>query len=212
MYSLYYSPGAASLVVHWMLIQIGAPHELVLIDTKAMAQKSAAYLALNSDGRVPTLIVEGAPARECAALAMLLAERHPEAGLAPPPGDPLRPAYLQEMVALANTLLPAFRAWFYPDEPAGPEAAAAVQAVSRAQIEAVWDRFDGQLADGRAHLLGERLSAVDFLATMLMRWSRNMPRPAATWPHIGRYLATMRALPSLREVHAREGLSEWIDD
>jgi len=211
MYTLYYSPGAASLVVHWLLIEIGAPHHLVLVDTETQAQKSPDYLKLNPDGRVPTLIVDGAPVRECAALALLLAERHPEAGLAPPPGDPLRPVYLQDMAALAYGLLPTFRAWFYPEEPGGPEAAPAVQAVSRTRIEAIWDRLDAQLADGRPYLLGDRLSALDFLTTMLMRWSRNMPRPATTWPNIGRYLAAMRAMPSLREVHAREGLTDWID-
>ena len=28
MYTLYWSPGAASLCVHWMLIELGEPHEL----------------------------------------------------------------------------------------------------------------------------------------------------------------------------------------
>ena len=78
-------------------------------------------------------------------------------------------------------------------------------------VEAVWDRVDAQLAAKGPFMLGERLSAVDFLATMLMRWSRNLPRQATAWPNIARYLARMRAMPSLREVHAREGLTDWID-
>ena len=47
---------------------------------------------------------------------------------------------------------------------------------------------------------------------ILARWSRNMPRPAAAWPHVKAYLDRMRARPGLREVHAREGLTDWIDD
>ena len=31
MYQLYYSPSTASLAVHWMLIEMGAPFELALI-------------------------------------------------------------------------------------------------------------------------------------------------------------------------------------
>jgi glutathione S-transferase len=35
MYTLYYAPGAASLVVHWLLIETGAKHELRRLDTAA---------------------------------------------------------------------------------------------------------------------------------------------------------------------------------
>jgi len=45
---------------------------------------------------------------------MLLAERHPEAALAPPPGAPSAGLYLQWMMHLANTVQAAFRLWFHP--------------------------------------------------------------------------------------------------
>src|SRR5687768_18397073 len=83
MYSLYYAPGAASMVVHWLLIELGVPHELRLVDTKSGEQKSPGYLALNPNGVVPTLIDDGVARFECGALSMLVAERHPEAGFAP---------------------------------------------------------------------------------------------------------------------------------
>lgn len=211
MYQLYYSPSTASLAAHWMLIEIGAPFELVLTDIATGAHKAPDYLKLNPGGVVPTLIVDGAPVLESTAILMLLAERHPEKGLAPAAGTPERAAYFQWMVYLANALLPSFRAWYYPHEPAGEANAEAAQAAARARIEAAWDRVDAQLAAKGPYMLGERLSAVDFLATMLMRWSRNTPKPAVAWPHIARYLARMRAMPSLREAHAREGLTDWID-
>jgi glutathione S-transferase len=211
MYQLHYSPSTASLAVHWMLIEIGAPFELVLTDITTGAHKTPDYLKLNPSGVVPTLIVDGAPVLESTAILMLLAERHPDKGLAPAAGTPERAAYFQWMVYLANALLPGFRAWYYPHEPAGEANADAAQAAARARIESVWDRVDAQLAGQGPYMLGERLSAVDFLATMLMRWSRNLPKQAAAWPNIARYLARMRAMPSLREVHAREGLTDWID-
>jgi len=211
MYQLYYSPSTASLAVHWMLIEIGAPFELVLTDIETGANRTPDYLKLNPSGVVPTLIVDGAPVLESAAILMLLAERHADKGLAPAAGTPERAAYFQWMVYLANALLPSFRAWYYPHEPAGEANAEATQAAARARVEAVWDRVDAQLAAKGPYMLGERLSAVDFLATMLMRWSRNLPRQATAWPNIARYLSRMRAMPSLREVHAREGLTDWID-
>ncbi len=208
-YTLHYSPGTASLVVHWMLIEMGLPFELVLVDFDAGAQKSPTYLALNPSGRVPTLVIDGKPHAESTALLMLLAERHPEARLAPAVGAPERAEWMVGMIYLANTLLPAFRDWFYADKDGDPANVDAVKALARIRIKSVWDRLDAQLADGREFLVGGKLSTVDLLATMLMRWSRNMPRPATGWPGLDRYITRMRAMPSFIETCDREGLSEW---
>jgi len=210
MYTLYYAPGAASLAVHWMLIELGAPFSLVKIDIDAKEHKGAAYLKINPRGQIPALVIDGKPHAETAALLLLLAERHPEKHLAPAPGEAGRADFLQTLFYFANTLQPAFRLWFYPEDGAGAAHVEAVKAQARAVIEAAWDRLDSLLADGRPFVVGNRLSAADFLGTMLTRWSRNMPRPAQNWPHIGAYMARMKALPSLREVHAREGLTDWI--
>ncbi len=211
MYTLYYSPSTASLAVHWMLIELGVPFELVTVDFESKAQKSPEYLAVNPSGHVPTLVIDGVPHFECAALLMLLAERHPEAGLSPAPGTPQRADYFQWMFYCANTLQPAYRAWFYPDEPEGADNIEASQRHARARIETAWDRIDALLSDGRAYMLGPQISALDFLTTMLTRWSRNMPKTASAWPHLGAYINRMRKMPSLREVHAREKLTDWID-
>ena len=211
MYKLFYSPGTASLAVHWMLIELKVPFELVLIDIEKGAQKSPEYLKLNPNGRVPTLVVDGAPHSECAALLMLLAERHHQANLAPAIGAPKRANYLQWMFFCANTLQPAFRDWFYADEVAGPENAGAAKMQARAKVEDAFERIDALFGDGRQFMLGSKLSALDFLATMLTRWSRNMPRPATEWPHLATYISRMRTMPSLREVHAREKLRDWIN-
>ena len=50
---------------------------------------------------------------------------------------------------------------------------------------------------------------MDFYATMLMRWSRNMPKPAHEWPALGAYAARMKARPSFKTLYQREGLTEW---
>ena len=142
MYTLYYSPGSASLAVHLALLETGAPHQLERLDLQARQHKTPAYLKLNPNGVVPTMLVDGRPVYECAALLMLLAERHPGAGLAPHPGTPERAQYLQWLVHFANTLQPAFRAWFYPAEPAGEEATVAAQESARLRIEATWDRLN----------------------------------------------------------------------
>jgi glutathione S-transferase len=210
MYTLYYSPGAASMAVHWMLLELKVPHELALVDLQAKQQQNPAYLRLNPSGTVPTLVVDGQPRTETAALLLLLAERHPEAALSPPPGTLERAEYYQWMLYLANTLQPAFRAWFYPYEPAGASHADAAKAQARQRIEAVWTRLDAKLAR-EACIVGDHLSAVDFLATILMRWSRNMPKPATEWPNVRAYVSRMRAMASLQRVHDKEQLADWMN-
>ena len=209
MYTLYYMPGAASFVVHWLLIEAGAPHELKRLDGEAREHKAPAYLKLNPNGVVPTLIVDGQPVYESAALALLLAERHPAAGLAPAPGSGGRAAYLQWMLHLANTFQPAYRNWFYPDEAAGPEHAEAVKDRARAVIEGGWARLDAHLALAGPWIAGSRPSAADFHAGMLARWSRNMPRPATEWPAVLRLVTALKARTSFRTLNEREGLTEW---
>ena len=210
MYKLYGSPSTAGTAIHWMLLELDVPFEAVLLDFDKGEHKTPDYLALNPDGVVPTLIVDGAPVTQMAGIVTLLAERHPEAGLAPPVGSSERAPYLSWSFWLANSFQPHFRAWFYPHEPAGGDAQEAVKAAARARIEAGLARLDAHLA-GRDYIVGESFTTVDLLATILCRWSRNMPRPATDWPNLRRYLDRIRQRPALREVHAREGLSDWID-
>lgn len=209
MYELHYAPGAASMLVHWLLIELDVPHALHLVDTAAKAQKSPAYLALNPNGVVPTLLVDGHPRYEAAALAILLADRHPAAGLAPAADDPARADYTQWMFNLANMVQPLFRQWWYPHEPAGEANAEAVRSHAEPRIEAEWRRIDAHLAAHGPCLLGETLSAADFYLVMLMRWSRGMSRPATAWPHLAALAARLKTRASFRILYEREGLTEW---
>lgn len=208
-YTLYYAPGAASLVVHWVLLEVGAPHALALVDTASGAQKRPEYLALNPNGVVPTLVIDGAPHYEAAALIIHLADAFPQAGLVPPFADPQRIDCTQWMFNLANMVQPLFRQWWYPHEPAGETHAEAVRACVAPRIEAQWQRIDDHLATYGPYLLGERLTIADFFLVMLMRWSRGMPKPATEWPHLAALAVRLKARPSFALLYAREGLTEW---
>ena len=209
MYTLYYAPGAASLVVHWLLIETGASHQLRKLDLAAGEHKRDDYLALNPSGVVPTLLVHGEPLCEAAAIVLYLADAHPSFGLAPAPGTIERGRYYQWVLHLANTLQPAFRLWFYPNEAAGEANAEAAKQRARERIEASWDLVEAHLARRGPYLLGPSVSAADFLLSMLMRWSRNMPRPATDWPQLAALAQRMKARPSFRTLYEREGLTEW---
>lgn len=209
-YTLYFAPGAASMLPHLVLLETGAPHRLEKVDTAAGAQRSPEYLKLNPAGVVPTLVVDGKPMAESAAIALLLAERHPDAKLVPAADDPARATFLQWTIALANTLQPNFRLWWYPAEGAGEANVDATKATVRARIEKFWDRLDAHLAANGPCVCGERFTLADLYATMLMRWSRGMPKTALEWPHLKALADRVRARPSWTTLYEREGLTEWV--
>lgn len=209
MTTLYYAPGAASLVVHWILLELDIPHALERVDTASGAQKRPEYLALNPNGVVPTLVIDGRPHYEAAALIAYLADRHPERGLAPLPADPDRMDFLQWMFNLANMVQPLFRQWWYPHEPAGEDNARTVLAHVQPRIEAQWSRIDAHLAANGPWLLGERLTVADFYLAMLLRWSRKMPKQGIEWPQLNALAQRLASRPSFAQLYAREELNEW---
>ena len=209
MYTLYYSPGSASMVVHLALLEIGAPHKLELVDFDTDAQHSAAYLKLNPQGAVPTLVIDGKSLTESAALLMILSERHPEAHLAPAAGTAERDEWTQWILYLSNSLASAYRLWFYPGDLGMNEHTPEIRQAIQHKIEAVWDRLDAHLAAHGPYLLGREFSGADLLLTMLMRWSRNMPHPVTEWPALKKLADLVRARPSWIKLYEIEGLSEW---
>lgn len=209
MYTLYYAPGAASMAVHWLLIELGHPPELRLLDFQARQQKSPEYLALNPAGVVPTLVIDGAPMFEVGAILVHLADIHPDAGFAPAFGDPRRRAHYQWMFHLANVVQPLLRLWWYPAEAAGEAHVDAALQQAESRLETAWDRLDTHLGAHGPYMLGEHVSTADFHLTMLMRWARKTRQPATNWPHLAAHAQRMKTRPSFKTLYEREGLGEW---
>jgi len=210
MYKLFYAPGTAAMVVHQTLIEIGAPFELRPVDMSSGEHKSPEYLKINPSGVVPTMLVDGKPYYEAAALVLLLTERHPEAALAPPPGSPARPAFVQWMFHFANSVQPPFRQWYNAKEFAASDSEAdVVKTTGWRKIEASWNRVNDHLAAHGPHILGDTFSVCDLYATMLMRWSRAMPKPATEWPALAALATRVKSRPSWKRMYQEEGLTEW---
>jgi len=207
MYTLYYSPGSASMVVHQALLETGAPYRAVEVDLSR--KERGDYLRLNPRGQVPTLVVAGRAHVESAALLMLLAERHPEARLAPPPGSALRADWYQWIAFFTNSLGATYRFWFYPPDLGSAEHPQLIREALRARIEAAWNQVDDHLTAHGPYMLGAEFSGVDLLALMYMRWSRNMPRPVTAWPVLKAYADLQRQRPSWKRLCEIEGLGEW---
>jgi glutathione S-transferase len=110
MLTLYYSPGSSSMATHIALNEVGVPFELKLTALHRYEHRAADYLALNPEGKVPTLMVDGRPLTEVAATLWYLARRYPAAGLLPQHGDIEAEArVISWMSFIAATIHPARR-------------------------------------------------------------------------------------------------------
>jgi len=106
--TLYLAPGASSMAVHIALHEAGATFEVRPLSFHRRENRTPAYLALNPEGKVPTLLINGRPLTEVAAILFYLARRFPEAGLLPE-GAEAEAQALSWLSFTASTLHPARR-------------------------------------------------------------------------------------------------------
>jgi glutathione S-transferase len=111
MLTLYFSPGSSAMATHIALYEVGVPFEAKLTALHEHKNRAPDYLAVNPEGKVPTLMIDGRPLTEVAATLWYLARRYPEAGLLPQYGDIEGEArVISWMSFIASTIHPARRA------------------------------------------------------------------------------------------------------
>jgi glutathione S-transferase len=190
MMQLYWSPRSRSFTALWLMEETGAPYERVLTDISAGAQKKAEYLAINPMGKVPALKDGDATLAEAAAICAYVAERHPEAKLAPPLGDPQRGKYLQWLFFAPSCIEPAI-----------------LQAYTKLEIppmSAAWgsttQTFDvlEQALDKGPWLLGDTFSAADIVIGAGMNFAIRLFKMVPSRPAFDRYLDACAARPAFQ--------------
>ena len=202
-YRLYGAPGWGSVLTEAMLVQCGAPFVFENVegfDTPGETRRR--LLALNPLGQIPTLILpDGTVMTESAAIALLLAERHPDAGLATPPDAAERATFLRLLVWLVANVYPTFTYGDYPERwvAESPEALGAAMVEQR---KTLWLWLESQLGDG-PWVLGERFSALDIYIGAMVHW-----RPRRAWfaercPKLSGVAVRVLALPNLEPVWRR---------
>jgi glutathione S-transferase len=210
MIELHYFPGNASMIAHIVLEELAVPFRLRHVDRDAQAHKSAAYLKLNPNGLIPVLVQGDLVLYETAAICLHLADAHPQAALAPPPGTAQRAHLYKWLIWMTNTLQATLLPYFYPErwvDSGNAGAAAQIKAHAELMVGAMLDQLDVQLAaHGGGWFLGDAYSVLDPYALVLCRWTRGFARPARSLPHLGPYLQRMLARPAVQRVVAAEGL------
>jgi glutathione S-transferase len=109
MLTLYFVPGSSSMAVHIALHEIGIAFEARPISFARKEQRMPDFLALNPEGKVPTLVVGGRPLTEVAAILFYLAKRFPDAALLPRDDIEADAQAISWMSFIASTLHPARR-------------------------------------------------------------------------------------------------------
>jgi GST-like protein len=176
-YIVYGAPGSGSVPVEAALTLAGARYDVLGEAVMRDVARNPEVFKVNPLGQVPALVLpDGEVMTESAAILIWLAERYPEAGLAPPPGDTRRPAFLRWMAYVSSAIYGL--AWVRGDP---------MRLVSdERQVEAVRDRIaerraecwrlmDAQIEPGR-FLLGDELGVLDLYVATISRWSPRRQR------------------------------------
>ncbi len=202
MYRLFAAPGHASMAPEAILEQIGTAYEYVHLAPMA-ARKDASYRKLNPLGQIPTLIDGDLALHESAAICLHLCDRHPEAGLLPPPGTPGRARCYQWLFFLSNTLQPAYMTYFYPDRYiTDPQCAPRMQRDAEPRIATYLGQLDGALA-ATPFLGGSEPSASDIYLHMLVTWHRADIIALDRLPNLQRAVAAVEELPGVATMMMR---------
>ena len=178
MLTLYFAPGSSSMAPHIALHEVGVPFESCPLSFVKRENRTPAYLALNAEGKVPTLLIDGRPLTEVAAILFYLARRFPEAGLLPEGDIEAEAQVVSWMSFIAATVHPARR-----------------QGIDHART--VYGAVDRRL--GNVEWAVGRYSIADIhLFRLFWRFSNSFHTAPADFPNLSAHYERMMARPAVR--------------
>ena len=208
MIELYFSPGACSFVPHVGLEAIkaatGEDFKPNLVKLHKGENKTPEYLAMNPNGQVPVLVVDGKPLNQIVAICDYLDRRHPRAGLLPT--EPwARSQALSQLAWMNNTVHPTFTRWFRTVEFAESEPAQAdVKQTAAAKFRTHLERIQGWVKDAAPFWLGARVSFHDAYAFTLLRWGGYAGTDPDSLPAYKAYIERVVQAPPVAAALERE--------
>jgi len=194
--TLYHHPHSRSAGARVMLEELGVDYRIELVNLQAGEQRRPEFLALNPLGKLPTLVDGDIVVTEQVAVYLHLADRFPEAGLAPAIGDPARGEYLRWMVYYASCFEPAVVDRSQKREPAEPMIS------PYRDFDSMLAALEAQIAKG-PWVLGERFSAADVLWGTALNWTTQfglVPKSEV----IEQYIERAKARPAFQRAAAKD--------
>lgn len=207
MYQLFYYPRNASWAPHLVLAELGLDYELILVDRKSNAQKSAEYMKLNPTGRIPTLVHKEKVIFESAAICLYLCDQASQSTLIPKLDDPVRAEVYQWLFYLNASLQPELMIYFYPNKhTTTPEGAHAISEVQEIRVTEIFKLLDKEL-EGKRYLAGNSFTICDCFLFMLSHWASDFKKPPLSFSNLKRYLCEIATRPAVINVCKAEGTS-----
>lgn len=197
--TLYLAPGTCAMAVRIALVEANAPHRVARLDFAAGEQRSPEYLAINPKGRVPALVTERGVLTETPALLLYVAQRFPQADLAPL-DDPFLLARMQEVNSfLASTVHVSHAHGRRPGRWADDEQAmAAMQAKMPQNMRDGFDQIERHYLAG-PWVLGERFSLADIYLFVVASWLAGDGVPIDEFPKVAAHTRRVLARPAVQQ-------------
>jgi glutathione S-transferase len=202
---LHYKPGACSLASHIILNELGASFDLDKTDTDAgKTETGGDFRVISPNGYVPALITDdGEIITENPAVLQYLADRAPDAGLAPPNGTMARTRLQETLNFVSSELHKSFSPFF-----TGKELTDAQRQTAEAGVGRRAAHIERRLADGRAFLQGDTFTVADAYAFVVLNWAGFVGVSLAAHPKTQAYVARIAARPASIKAMIAEGLME----
>ena len=185
---LYHNPQSRAVIAKWMLDECDASYEIVPIDFTKGEHKAPGFLKINPAGKLPALEDGESKIFEGAAICLYLADKFPQAQLAPKIGAPERGRYLSLMVYSTSQL-----------EPSMGDALLKVETLPQrgwTNFETAQAVVEGELGTG-PYLFGDWFTAADIMIGSMFIWKRIFGAPAgrpALEAYVDRLLARPKAM------------------
>ena len=198
---LYFSPGACSLSPHIALRESGLPFDLEQVDLANKQTKSGAdYRTINPKGYVPALqLDDGQVLTEAAMIVQYIADKKPDAKLAPPGGTRERYLLQEWLNFIATELHKGLSPLFKPNVPEP------WQQVVKDTIAARFDFLTKRL-QGKPYVMGESFSVADGYLFTILNWTNFLKIDLGKWPALKAYQERIAARPAVRAALKAEGL------
>jgi GST-like protein len=198
--TLYGAKGSGAVAVEAALVLVGQPYRVIdSFDWSGDPADGEKVLAANPMRQVPALVLpSGEILTESAAILIWLAEQHPQAGLAPPPGDPRRAQFLRWMSFVSSAI---YSLYWVKDDPSrlvpDPAGHAALEARVLDRIADCWRMMGEQVSPGR-YILGDELSVLDLYVAVVSRFRPRRERFYAVAPNLEAVVKRVDEDPRLR--------------
>lgn len=195
--TLHFAPDTCARVPLIALEEIGCPYTLEVVAFMRGQHRSPDYLRLNPSGKVPTLIIDGAPLTENVAILSWLNSRFPDARLLPPADEMGRVRQLSDLAYCASGLHPIVTRLriphFFCDL---PEARQRVFDMAVAAMRLHFPVIDARLAENR-WWYGDEWSVLDAYINWVWFRVSGTDFDVSEYPNFARHDADMMRRPAV---------------